>query len=280
MLTTLTASYGGGAFAYRGTAALYDSTISGNRAVRDPANLHWARTTPARDCSPTTAVISAARRSRRQLHRRHRGRFATHGSLSSPTARISGNTATKKRRRDFHHSACHLTIVSCTIADNTVCGRRRHLCRRFSSIRSGIHPAKSIVAEQFRFLRIRRYCFVAIRDQIAGPTISSLTRADGRCRRHAAHRSAAVAARVQWRPDADARRSPRAARRGIRGIQRFRSVDRSARPAARSGCVSDMALTNAPPISPGAVAKSYFAVGRDCHDDLACVRRISTTTAR
>lgn len=37
-LNTLTASYGGGAFAYHGTAALYDSSVSGNGATLDAAN--------------------------------------------------------------------------------------------------------------------------------------------------------------------------------------------------------------------------------------------------
>jgi hypothetical protein len=40
LLDTLTAAYGGGAFAYRGIARLYDSTVSGNRATIDPANTH------------------------------------------------------------------------------------------------------------------------------------------------------------------------------------------------------------------------------------------------
>ena len=40
LLDTLTASYGAGAFAYQGTATLYDSTVSGNRAAPDPANTH------------------------------------------------------------------------------------------------------------------------------------------------------------------------------------------------------------------------------------------------
>ncbi|HZP65202.1 MAG TPA: choice-of-anchor Q domain-containing protein [Rudaea sp.] len=39
-LKTLTASYGAGAFAYRGTAALYDSTVSGNRAAPDAGNTY------------------------------------------------------------------------------------------------------------------------------------------------------------------------------------------------------------------------------------------------
>jgi len=37
---TFTAAYGGGAFAYRGTAALYDSTVSGNRASFNPSDTH------------------------------------------------------------------------------------------------------------------------------------------------------------------------------------------------------------------------------------------------
>ena len=37
---TLSAAYGGGAFAYRGTAALYDSSVSGNRASFNPTDTH------------------------------------------------------------------------------------------------------------------------------------------------------------------------------------------------------------------------------------------------
>jgi hypothetical protein len=40
LLTTLTAAYGGGVFAYRGTVLMYDSMVSGNRATIDPANTH------------------------------------------------------------------------------------------------------------------------------------------------------------------------------------------------------------------------------------------------
>jgi len=38
--TTFTAAYGGGAMAYFGAVALYDSTVTGNRAAHDPADRH------------------------------------------------------------------------------------------------------------------------------------------------------------------------------------------------------------------------------------------------
>jgi hypothetical protein len=38
LLSTLTAAYGGAAFAYRGTVLMYSSVVSGNRATIDPAN--------------------------------------------------------------------------------------------------------------------------------------------------------------------------------------------------------------------------------------------------
>ncbi len=75
LLKTLTASYGGGAFAYRGTAAIFDSTITNNRAIRRSSRNRIGTLRHRRGIvRRQRRFISCARQSVEQLHGWHRRR--------------------------------------------------------------------------------------------------------------------------------------------------------------------------------------------------------------
>jgi hypothetical protein len=117
LLKTLTASYGAGAFAYRGTAALYDSTVSGNRAIGDPANNYGTYDTGAGIFTDNGGYIL-----RSALNGNYTdgtgGGIATHGPLIVANSTLSGNTATKKAGGGIFARDVQLSIVSSTIAQN------------------------------------------------------------------------------------------------------------------------------------------------------------------
>ncbi len=119
LLNTLTASYGGGAFAYRGTAALYDSTVSGNRAVGDPANSFGTYDTGAGLFTDTGGYLGRTTISGNYTDGTGGG-LSTHGSFVIADSTISGNTAKSKSGGGiFTQLGGFLTIVSSTIANNT-----------------------------------------------------------------------------------------------------------------------------------------------------------------
>lgn len=119
LLSTLTASYGGGAFAYRGKAAVYDSTISSNRAVGDPAGMFGTYDTGAGLFVDNGGSISRSTISDNYTDGTGGG-IATHDDFSVSDSTISGNTANKKGGGGIFARVSHgLTIASSTIANNT-----------------------------------------------------------------------------------------------------------------------------------------------------------------
>lgn len=118
-LMTLTASYGGGAFAYRGAATVSDSTITGNRAIGDPAGMYGTYDTGAglfvdNGGSVTRSTIS------NNYTDGTGGGIATHDDFLVSDSTISGNTAKKKGGGGiFARVIRALTITSSTIANNT-----------------------------------------------------------------------------------------------------------------------------------------------------------------
>ena len=117
LLNTLTASYGAGAFAYRGTMALFDSTVSGNRAVPDPSNHYGSYDTGAGVFSDDGGYVL-----RSTINDNYTdgtgGGIATHGALSISNSTISGNTATKKSGGGIFAPRDGLTVTASTIAEN------------------------------------------------------------------------------------------------------------------------------------------------------------------
>jgi Right handed beta helix region len=94
-LNTLTASYGGGAFAYYGTAALYDSTVSDNRAVPDPAAAFGSYDTGAGIFADFGGYASRSTISGNYTDGTGGG-IASHYGFFITNSTISGNTAKKK----------------------------------------------------------------------------------------------------------------------------------------------------------------------------------------
>ncbi len=118
-LTTLTASYGGGAFAYHGTIDVRDSIVSGNRAVPDPTNLYGSYDTGAgmftdRGGSVLRSAIYGNSTDGTG------GGIATHGELFLIDSTVSGNSATKKMGGGiFSTRSGSLNVISSTVAFNT-----------------------------------------------------------------------------------------------------------------------------------------------------------------
>jgi hypothetical protein len=118
-IPTLTASYGGGAFAYRGTAALYDSTVSDNRAVGDPTQTFGTYDTGAGIFSDNGGYMSRSTLTGNYTDGTGGG-LATHGTFFVVDSTISGNTAKLKSGGGvFARLNGDLVIASSTIADNT-----------------------------------------------------------------------------------------------------------------------------------------------------------------
>jgi len=94
-ITTLTAAYGGGAFAYRGTAALYDSLVSGNRAVIDPGSSYGSYDTGGGLFTDNGASIDRSTIVGNYTDGTGGG-ITSHGSLLVTNSTLSGNTAKDK----------------------------------------------------------------------------------------------------------------------------------------------------------------------------------------
>ncbi len=117
LLDTLTASYGGGAFAYRGTAAMYYSTVSGNRAVADARNAN-----PSYDTGAGIFADGGGYSARSTISGNETdgtgGGIASHGGFTIANSTISGNSAQKSGGGIFTRLTARLRIVSSTIAGN------------------------------------------------------------------------------------------------------------------------------------------------------------------
>lgn len=148
LLTTLTASYGGGAFAYRGSAALYDSTVSGNRAVGDPANSFGTYDTGAGLFTDEGGYILRSTFNDNYTDGTGGG-IATHGPLIVANSTVSGNTATKKTGGGIFATDVALSIVSSTIAQNAAARGGGVYGGGFPSFGFGIILQSSIVANNF-----------------------------------------------------------------------------------------------------------------------------------
>jgi hypothetical protein len=118
LLDTLTAAYGGGAFAYLGTAVLFDSTVSGNRATRDPAN-----TQGSYDTGGGIFVDYGGYASRSTFQGNYTdgtgGGIASHAGFNLIDTTLSGNTAQSKPGGGmFVRLGSTMSIYNSTIADN------------------------------------------------------------------------------------------------------------------------------------------------------------------
>jgi len=119
LLKTLTASYGAGAFAYLGTAALYDSTVSGNRAVGDPASHYGTYDTGAGIFADNGGYVSRSTISGNYTDGTGGG-IASHAGFLIADSTISGNTAKLKSGGGvFVRLNGLLEVISSTITDNT-----------------------------------------------------------------------------------------------------------------------------------------------------------------
>jgi hypothetical protein len=115
-LRTLTASYGGGAFAYRGTAALYDSTVSGNRALIDPTNRFGNYDTGAGIFTDDGGVAVRSTISGNTTDGTGGG-IASHGAFLLSDSTVSGNAA-QRGGGIFLRTSAAITVDNSTIAFN------------------------------------------------------------------------------------------------------------------------------------------------------------------
>jgi hypothetical protein len=119
-LKTLTASYGGGAFAYRGAAALYDSIVSGNRAAPDPANTTYG----SYDTGGGIFADNGGYALRSTIDGNYSsgtgGGIASHAGFFVTNSTISGNAArTKTGGGIFVRLFDVMSVSNSTIANNT-----------------------------------------------------------------------------------------------------------------------------------------------------------------
>lgn len=115
---TFTAAYGGGAFAYRGVARLYASTVSGNRAAHDPTDTDGSYCTGGGVFSDNGGSAYASTFSANYSYGTGGG-IASHAGFGLAQSTISGNTARHKGGGGlFVRLFDSLTIDNSTIADN------------------------------------------------------------------------------------------------------------------------------------------------------------------
>lgn len=117
LLNTLTAAYGGGAFAYRSSANLYDSTIDGNSATIDPANTHGSYDTGAGIFADNGG---AALRSTFSANRTDGtgAAIASHAGVVISNSTISGNIAGTAGGGVFVRPVYPVLISNSTITGN------------------------------------------------------------------------------------------------------------------------------------------------------------------
>ena len=117
---SLTAAYGGGAFAYRGTAALYDSIVSGNRADIDPANSYGSYDTGGGLFTDNGAFVLRSTIAGNYTDGTGGG-IASHGPLLITNSTLTGNTAKRKPGgglflRSADLSALHNSTITLNVA--------------------------------------------------------------------------------------------------------------------------------------------------------------------
>ena len=118
LLSTLTASYGAGAFAYWGTAALYDSMVSGNRATIDPANTYGSYDTGAGIFSDNGGIAVRSTIAGNYTDGTGGG-IASHASFIISNSTLSGNVALRKNGGGvFLRLNGSLAVNNSTITDN------------------------------------------------------------------------------------------------------------------------------------------------------------------
>ncbi len=212
---TFTAAYGGGAMAYRGQAYLFQSTVSGNRATHTLSDTHGSYCTGGGIFSDLGGYAYGSTLSGNYSFGTGGG-LATHGGFGISDSTIAGNTARYKTGGGVFARVFDAMLVN----NSTIAGQQgrnfrcRHLFRR---CRQRTDPAKQHRGEQHRRGRERRHrhdgCF---NDR---GIEQSCHRGRGQrdlARRHAAIRSAAVAADRQRWGDAYHGAAGRQSRRGCR----------------------------------------------------------------
>jgi hypothetical protein len=117
--TNVTAAYGGGAFAYFGTVALYDSLVSGNRASIDPANTYAGYNTGGGIFADNGGIVLRSTIAGNYTDGTGGG-MASHGPVIIANSTISGNTAGKKAGGGlFVRNSIPSAIRSSTITRNS-----------------------------------------------------------------------------------------------------------------------------------------------------------------
>jgi len=117
LLKTLTAAYGGGAFAYQSEIRLYDSTVSGNRAQVDPKNYYGHYDTGGGLFSDQGGYVYRSTLSGNASDGTGGG-FATHGSLWLLDSTVSSNYAGRRGGGLFSRSPSAILLNNSTIAFN------------------------------------------------------------------------------------------------------------------------------------------------------------------
>ena len=117
--STFTAAYGGGAFAYRGVALLYDSTVTGNRATFNPTDTHGSY-----DIGGGIFADAGGYALRTTIEGNYSfgtgGGIASHGGFFVADSTISGNTArTKVGGGIFLRLFNTMNVSNSTIARNS-----------------------------------------------------------------------------------------------------------------------------------------------------------------
>jgi hypothetical protein len=116
---TFTAAYGGGAFAYRGVALLYDSSVTGNRASFNPTDTHGSY-----DTGGGIFADNGGYASRTTIEGNYSfgtgGGIASHGGFFIVDSTISGNTAKGKTGGGvFVRLFDAMSVSNSTIAHNS-----------------------------------------------------------------------------------------------------------------------------------------------------------------
>lgn len=116
---TFTAAYGGGVMAYRGTATLYDSTVTGNRAAHERTDTNGSYCTGGGIFADSGGYAYASTISHNYSYGTGGG-IASHAGFFISQSTISGNTAHgKKGGGMFVRLFDSMSINNATIVNNT-----------------------------------------------------------------------------------------------------------------------------------------------------------------